>query len=232
MATLSEINKWNSYLKKIEKMYKYGLESGLIGFYSKELIEKARHIYYGGVPTSLWLLSPKFSNGNCMNMTIILANILKDHDYQVVYAIIDGIALNPDYIDEDRDELADYFGMHCFLEVKDDNGRIVVIDTSQGLIFDKEYYYKIENPKVIKINSKITTENYIEYKEIENCDIEKTKYSSIPTIMAATIISKMYEERYTEIFKKEIEIVKQELNYEEMLKEEISNMEKMGLKVS
>jgi len=58
-----------------------------------------RNIYYGGLPASILLLHSDMSNGKCYDRAPLLAYAL-DCDYEVVYANINNIKLNPLYVDD------------------------------------------------------------------------------------------------------------------------------------
>ena len=79
---------------------------------------------------------------------MLLIQGLGKSNYQLVYATINDLALNPNYKEGNY--------THCFIELKDINNKEWVYDTSTGLKYDKELYYLIENPVAYKILTKDT----------------------------------------------------------------------------
>lgn len=116
---------------------------------------------------------------------------------------------------------------HAFVETNElIEGKTVVIDTSLGLVYDKDYYYKIEKPEVLNV---ITKEEQLAspiMHEIIASDFTKEKYT-LPLIMP--IIDLIVEKSnhigtfmYRKKVKHEIELFKKAINYES-LKEEVEN---------
>ena len=123
---------WSIYKKKQKLLMLYGAANGLIKFYDKELMDKLRHIYYGGLPASILLLHEGLCNGKCYDRAPLLTLALDEYDYKVVYANIDSIKLNPIYSKLKIDNPS--YAEHCFVEVTDNQGITWVFDTSSGLM--------------------------------------------------------------------------------------------------
>lgn len=172
MATKIEQMRWKLHLKKYNILFNYGIKKGLTGSYDNELIENLRHIYYGGLPASILLLHEKFSNGHCYDRGTLVTLGFGDDDFKVVDADIDSLRLNPKYIDECRQgNASERFPNHCFAERKTKNGMTLVYDTSLGLVFEKSLYYRLENPKITKVNDKKTTLEFLYYDFVRDTDI-------------------------------------------------------------
>ena len=60
-----ENDSWNEYVSKTKQLIIDGLNNRKIRFYNKELIEKLRNIYSGGIPASILLLCNGMCNGYC-----------------------------------------------------------------------------------------------------------------------------------------------------------------------
>lgn len=162
MTTRLEEMKWKLHKKRCDVLFDYGVKHGLIGAYDKKLIENLRHIYYGGLPASVLLLHGKLSNGYCYDRGTLVTLGFGDDDFQVVNADIDSLRLNPQCIDEYRTgNGSEHFANHCFAERTLKDGTTLVYDTSIGLVFEKSLYYKLENPKITKVNDKETTLSFL-----------------------------------------------------------------------
>lgn len=218
MATELEEMKWKLHKKKYDELFNYGVKHGLIGAYDKKLIENLRHIYYGGLPASILLLHGKLSNGHCYDRGTLVTLGFGDDDFQVVDADIDSLRLNPQYIDEYRNG-SEHFANHCFAERTLKDGTTLVYDTSVGLVFEKDLYYKLENPKITKVNDRDTTLRFLYYDFQQDSDIEKDKYALpliLPNIENCLVATQPF---YLEQLKQEVEILKQEVDYDAVCKE-------------
>ena len=211
----------------------WGLKNGKIRPYDNELIEKLRNIYYGGIPASIILLSNSMCNGQCYERALLMARAFLDteDDIQLLNASVDSIRLNPQYIDEKDPLYAD----HCFLERITKDGKHLIYDTTSGFIYDKDLYWKMENPQVRKINKKSTI---IEMTEIEDSsfpeDLERDKYSSTLILPIIEINydepTEMYSKLGIELLQREVEHYKKLINYDDIVKEVEDDMERLGFK--
>lgn len=228
-----EKRKWDLYQYKSRKLLLYGLKNKKIFPYGDELIEKLRNIYYGGIPASIILLSDGMTNGYCYDRALLMSRAFIDeekYDVNLLYATIDGLRLNPLYKRDDNPLAYD----HCIVEIKEKNGKEYIIDTSAGFIYEKDLYWKIEHPKIRKINTKEAIIRFV--KEDESIwpeDIERDKYA-LPAIIPN--IESCYgrpNEKYTmlgiEMLQKEIELFKKKIKYDEVVKEVREDMKKIGL---
>lgn len=183
MATELEQLKWKLHKKKYDILFDYGVKHGLIRSYDNQLIENLRHIYYGGLPASILLLHGKLSNGYCYDRGTLITLGFGNDDFQVVDADIDSLKLNPQFIDEYRyNNLSEYYPNHCFAERTTSDGITWVYDTSVGLVFEKSLYYKMQNPKITKVNNRSTTLKFLYYDFQRDSDIERDKYE-LPLIL-------------------------------------------------
>lgn len=229
MATKLDELKWKLHKKKYDALFNYGVKHGLIGAYDKKLIENLRHIYYGGLPASILLLHGKLSNGHCYDRGTLVTLGFEDDDFQVVDADIDSLRLNPQYIDEYRTgNVSKHYANHCFAERTLKDGSTWVYDTSVGLIFEKSIYYKLENPKITKVNNRETTLLFLYHDFQQDSDIERDKYALpliLPNIERCLVPTQPF---YLEELKKEVEILKQEVNYDDVYREINEDMKAKG----
>ena len=229
MATELEQLKWKLHKKKYDILFDYGVKHGLIRSYDNQLIENLRHIYYGGLPASILLLHGKLSNGYCYDRGTLITLGFGNDDFQVVDSDIDSLKLNPQFIDEYRyNNLSEHYPNHCFAERTTSDGITWVYDTSVGLVFEKSLYYKMQNPKITKVNNRSTTLKFLYYDFQRDADIERDKYA-LPLILH-NIEACMYPTQpfYLEQLKKEIEILKSEIGYDDVCKEMKEDMKRKG----
>lgn len=226
--SLEEI-KWEKHRKKYDIFLKEGLKQGLIHAYDDVLIEKLRHIYCGGIPATILLLHGKLSNGHCYDRGRLVTLGFEEDDFKVITADIDSLKLNPIYIDEYRKgKTCEYFANHLFAERTLKDGTTWVYDTSVGLVFEKNLYYKLENPKVINTDDKASTLKYLYYDFMRDSHIEIDKYALpliLPNIENSLLPTQPF---YLEQLKKEIEILKQEINYDNVCQEVTEDMRMRG----
>ncbi len=225
--------KWDLYKYKQKKLMIWGLKHGYITFYSDELIEKLRTIYNGGIPASILLLSDGMSNGYCYDRALLMAKAFLDEkcDVCLLYAFVDNLRLNPKFINDTDPLIAD----HCIVEVTPENGKPLIIDISQGFIYDKRIYWLMEHPKIRKINNKDSILKFIESEEYYHPeDIEKEKYT-LPLILP--MIEKTYgrpNEMYSrlgiELLQREIEHFKETIHYKEICQEIDEDMKRLELR--
>lgn len=156
MATKDEIIRWEEFNNRYYELLLSGAEKGLVLPYTDDFFDKIRNYYYGGLSIPVLLLHKNMVNGYCYDRAPLVTLGFKDNNYNVLYGDIDSIRLNPNYIGSD-DDYAD----HCIVEVEDD-GIKWIIDTSIGLIFEKELYKKLENPRIRLIRNKEETKKFVD----------------------------------------------------------------------
>ena len=225
--------KWELHNLKERELLIYGLKNGKITPYDDELIEKLRTIYYGGIPSSIILLSNGMSNGHCYDRALLMSRAFldTDDDVKLLYATVDSLKLNPRYQDRNDPMYAD----HCIVERITSTGKKLIYDTSTGFIYDKKLYWLIEHPKVRKENTK---ESIIEFIKADEDyipeDLERDKYASpliLPFIeMTYGRPNEMYSMLGIELLQREIEHFKEVINYDEVCREIDEDMKKHGFK--
>lgn len=224
--------KWDLHQKKYKMLMIYGLQHGLIISYDDELIQKLRNVYYGGIPASIILLSDGMSNGYCYDRALLMSRaFLNDEDdVNLLHGDIDSIKYNPMFISD-----SPHYADHCFVERITKDGRHLIYDTSCGFIFDKEMYWLMENPKLRHTNSKDSIRKFVEEDEDRwPEDIERDKYAS-PLIlpMIETTFDRpteMYSLKGIELLQREIEHFKEQIEYDDVVREIDEDMRRLGLK--
>lgn len=210
----------NRFWKKHSKLMKIGFKLGLVRGYGEGFLERLRDVYYGGIPASIILLNPHSCRCKCYDRAVLACFAFRDIDYQVVHANIDTIRYNRKTVEEVNyylargEKISDKYPNHCFVEFNL-NGLPWVLDTTDGLIYEKHFYYLINNPDVNCIRTKQETEEFPDYIDIANADIERDKWAALTTL---PIIEKQIEESsmYKELARKEIQLFKDKIHFDEL----------------
>ena len=229
---LQEI-KWNLHNYKSRQLLLWGLKNGYIAPYDDKFIKKLRNIYIGGIPASILLLSDGMSNGFCYDRALLMSRAFLDDedDVQLVYASIDSLKLNPQFVDKDDPLYAD----HCFVERITKDGKHLIYDTSSGLVYDKKLYWLMEHPRIREINKKSSLIEFVKSDEYYHPeDIERDKYASpliLPMIeMTYGRPTEMYSQLGINLLQREIEHFKKVINYDGVCKEIDDDMKRVRLK--
>lgn len=107
----------------------------------------------------------------------------------------------------------------ALLKEQKKDGTVWVYDTTIGFVCEKNLYYKMENPKITKINDKQSVLNYFEYQDIKNADIEKDKYILPITMPNIEMIASVDDGMYKDILIYEIELFKEKIRYDDIVRE-------------
>lgn len=235
MATLKDKLRWNIYKRKQDLLFTYGLATGLIHPYEEELLENLRHVYYGGVPASIILLCDELCNGRCYDRSLLITLGFGDDDFRLVNGDINLFKLNPKLIDRYNEAISlgyewPHQANHSFAERTKKDGTIWVYDTTWGLVFEKNLYYRINNPKIHKINNRQATEDFCEYQDIKNANFEQDKYILPMILPTIEKIVKSSNQPYTKVLLEEIVHFKEEIDYEGLCDEIHQDMISKGIK--
>jgi len=214
--------KINSYKRK--KLLILGLKNDLIGLYSDELIEKLRHIYYGGIPASIILLSNCLTNGMCYYRAILLSKAFLDteDDIKLLYVTVDSLRLNPSYIKEKTSSLdCD----HCIIERITKDGKSIIYDTSSGFVYDKKMYWLIQNPKIRHVKDKETIKKFVEQeKDVNDEYITPLIFPFLEMNFGSC--SEMYSMKGLELLQREINYYKDKIKYDKIVERINSDIKK------
>lgn len=130
-------------LSKRNAQLLHGVKKGLIIPYPDSLFDRLRPYHLAGFPASIALFVNELCNGLCYDRSMLMQLAFKDA--RVVHADIETLRITA------GDEHAE----HSFVETTDfGDGKTWVVDTSMGMIFEKNYYYKMEKPKINKVYTK------------------------------------------------------------------------------
>ena len=232
MTTKIQNLKWDLHQKKANLLYSWGLKNGKIKAYDEELIQKLRKVYYGGIPASVILLSNGMTNGHCYDRALLMSRAFLDDegDVKLLYATIDSLKLNPKFISDDP-----LYADHCIVERTTKNGQHLIYDTSSGFIYDKDLYWKMENPKVRHVNNKESIKTFLEEDEEHYPeDLERDKYiAPLVLPMIEKTFGKpteMYSLKGIELLQREIEYYKNTIKYNDVVDEIDKDMKRLGIR--
>ena len=224
--------KWKLFDLKNRYLLIWGLKHGKISLYDDELIEKLRDIYYGCIPASIILLSNYMSNGYCYDRALLLSRAFLDteDDVNLIYAAVDSLKYNPKYDYKKNPMSAD----HCIVERITKDGKHYIYDTSMGFVYDKDYYFFMEHPKIRHINNKEAIKKFIEEDDFNDYDEERDKYATpliLPNIESTyNEPREMYSLLDNNMLKREIELFKTKIEYENICYEIEEDMKVKGFK--
>lgn len=199
---------WEEYCDKYDKLLLDGAQKGLVLGYGDELLSNLREYYYGGMSVSLLLLFRKIVNGRCYDIAPLVTLGFGDDDFNVVYADINGIRLNPVNVEMVENGMLDEktYADHCYVERYSD-GKTWIYDTTAGFIFEKSIYDELEDPKERLRRSKKETIEYLDSlvsKELDVGDVLLSQYSLGLFEKKSEPVQFLYEEE----LKREIELMK------------------------
>ena len=229
MATSEQLEIWEQFVDRRATLTMAGLRSKRINFYNRKLVEKLRNIYSGGIPASIMLLSTGMCNGHCYDRALLMSRAFIDEedDINLLYLNIKCISLNPNSFDDN-----DHFANHCVMERITKEGKHLIYDTTMGFIYDKELYWEIEEPEVKAVVDKKTIKMSLA-KEDEWWpeDVERDKDGAflwLPCIeYTYGAVGEKYAQENANALKYEVELYKQKIGYDEVVKEATADMNRM-----
>lgn len=198
-----------NYKKGQQKDIIIGDFLGCVRSYDEELIEKLRDVYYGGVPASVYLLSNHLSNRHSRAMTEVLSRAFLDDkntiDVRVLRVQKDITDFCPDTTDEK------IIIEHSLVERTTTDGKDLVYDTANGVVFDKKAYEALQKPIVIGVKTRESIKKAYE-DEIQNSPTDCT-FNPMAVSIVLSGIEATYNnsgERYTQndsrILQREVEL--------------------------
>lgn len=208
-------------LKKMDNMLVWGLKNKKVFPYPDELFDRLRPYSWGGFPVSIALFVNELCNGFCYDRANMMQ--LAFEDCKIVHADIETLRITTG---------GDEFAEHAFVVTPEFGGnREWVVDTSAGLIYDKDFYFKLEKPKINRVISKEDCMKFRDTKELIVNNFEEEKYVlplTLPFIEQA-IRSSIWlgTVGYREKTLAEIEKFKQAVGYDDIAKEIEEDMKLM-----
>ena len=197
--------------KKIKKLHSkliWGSKHKKVYPYPNALIDRLRPYQVAGMPASILLLVTELCNGFCYDRSVLMS--LAFSDAKVVHGNIETLRITSG---------GEEYAEHSFVVTKQFGGnREWVVDTSIGLIYDKDFYYNLE--KVVE-NETISKESLMKspmIQEILASDFERDKYALplyFPFVEAAVASSNwLGTSSYRDIITSEFQKFKEAVNYD------------------
>ncbi len=207
-------------LKKIQDKLLWGWKHKKVFTYPSALIDALRPYHVGGMPASIMVLVNELCNGYCYDRATLMS--LAFDDAKIVHGNIESLRITS------GEEHAE----HAFVETKAFGGnKSWIVDTSIGLIYEKDFYFKLENVSVNKEFSKEQIMNSYDVKSILAGDFEKEKWAlaiTLPLVEAAVEHSiHLGSVMYRDFVKQEFEKLKKAIDYEDMQAEIDADMKMM-----
>lgn len=208
-------------LKEKEQKLFWGLENGKVYPYPNALFNRLRPYSIGGLPATIMLFVTDLCNGYCYDRAKLMS--LAFDKCKVVWAEIESLRITSG---------AGKIAEHAFVETTEfGGGKTWVVDTSTSLIYDKEFYYEMEKPKVNLVFTKKQLMNNPEIKSILASDFEKDKYAlalTLPIIEERIKTSKyLGTSLYREKVLSELESFKTAIGYDKLSQEVEEDMKLM-----
>ncbi len=213
MATLREKLEWEVFKIKKSYLFDKGIKSGLIHCYEQSVANNLRKYYYGHMPLSLMILSNKLCSGKCFTVAPLVCFGFLEDDFKIVTADVDGIRLNPELIDENNglENPDPHFAFHRFVERTLSDGSVWVYDTTDGLVYEKGLYYRLEKPRIINVSAKEELEKS-DYRVVFSSTLDDVKRHGFWMIPALErIISE--ERMYKKAMQQELDLLKEAIGY-------------------
>lgn len=126
------------------KIYKDGLESGKITFFDQSLLSRLRKMYYGFYSAIIYIFGYPTSFENIGNKVELLVYALEDKDYKIVHGITNSVREIPFFMYGVK-----HLDCNSWIEVEE-GGKSYVYDLFSLMKFEKDIYYKLENPTKTK----------------------------------------------------------------------------------
>ena len=197
-----------------------GLKENKVFAFPDVLFDYLRPYSFGGLPVSILLLITEMNNGHCYDRAMLMQ--LAFDKCRMVYADIESLRIR--YGEESAE--------HAYIETDEfGGGKTWVVDTSTGLIYEKEYFDEFEKPKV---NCVFTKEECMQSKYIQDIlasDFEKDKWSLVLTLPMIESAIKHSNNMGTIVYKEklleEIAKLKEVINFDAMQKEVKEDMQLM-----
>ena len=196
--------------KKLDKMHKkliWGSKHKKVFTYPDALIDALRPYHIGGLPASILVLINELCNGLCYDRSLLMS--LAFDDAKIIHGNIETLRITS----------GEEFAEHSFVETKEfGGGKSWIIDTSSGLIYDKDFYFEHEKVSVNKEIPKEKIMNSYAVKSIIASNFEEDKYALpmyLPLIENAVMSSNwLHTTIYRDLIFKELEHFKKSIDYD------------------
>ena len=212
MTTIYEKVKWELFKLKRDAMYLYGKKHNKIFAYDEKLISRLRSYYFGPLPLSVLLLLEKAVDGFCYDCAPLIVYGFLEDEFEYMSGDTDSIKLNPDNISQYREGvLGELYGEHAIIVRKIDEDLELVYDVSLGLIFEKDFYFKLENFKTRVRRSKNETIDRANFECTHVSKLDQEERFFPPSILSLFEKFSAVQEFYTDDLANEFKILKEKI---------------------
>ena len=205
-------NRQKAKLDKINEKTVWGIMNKKVFPYPDELFDALRPYSVAGFPASIMVHIQELCNGYCYDRAELMSLAFKD--CEIIHATIESL----------RIIAGEKYATHAFVRTPEFGGnKMWIVDTSAGLIYDEDFYFEIQKPKIKHIIKKDEIMQFRTIKDILAADFENDKYA-LPMIMPfVENIIKYSNWAATNAYKEqvvvELENFKKAINYDAILKE-------------
>lgn len=126
-------------------IYNQAISEGKITHFDQTTITRLRKLYYGLYSGLIYMYMEPTTFNNIGNKVELLTHVLEDKNYRLVHGNTESTQNIPFYMYG-----VEHLDFNSWLEVEEGN-KTWIYDTFSLMKFEKEVYYKLENPKISKI---------------------------------------------------------------------------------
>lgn len=203
-------NHLKKYPDRLE-LYNEARKNRKISEFDLELLSKLKKTVYGGIPGNIYLYAFPTNFETIGNKLEILAWAYRDKKYKLVHGNTN--STKEIMFHEYDSKHLDY---NSWMEVKI-GLKEYVIDTFSMLMFEKDIYYQLENPQVLKV---VTSEDINNHPA--RCDDDFSEafasYDSLLMLMD-TLEYLTNNSPYKDYLIKELDKLKSKIDYDKMIQE-------------
>ena len=199
-------------------LYNKGISDGKIQEFNLELLAKLKKTIYGGIPGNIYLYAFPTNFETIGNKIEILAWVFKNEKYKIIHANTNSTKEIMFYKYNSK-----HLDFNSWIEVK--NGpKEYVIDPFSMLMIEKELYYEIENPEIIKVITSDEIDNHSIRSDIDFSEAFAS-YDSL-LILMDTLEQLAKISPYKKYLEKEIEKLKAKVDYNQMKLDYLNEIKK------
>lgn len=203
-----------NHLKKYPdrlKLYNEARKNRKISEFDLELISKLKKVVYGGIPGNIYLYAFPTDFEHIGNKLEILSWAFRENDFKLVHGNTN--STKEIMFHEYNSKHLDY---NSWIEVKI-GLKEFVIDTFSMLMFEKDIYYQLENPQVLKVVPSEKINNHPARCD-DDFSEEYASYDSLLLLMDG-LEHLINNSPYKDYLTKELDKLKSKIDYDKMMQE-------------
>lgn len=204
------------------KMLDDGIKHRLVQHFDNGLLIKLRHIYFAGIPGSIFIFTSSSVSFNIGDKAQLMSHALEDEDFILVHGKVNSIA---NY--RSNNEVQE-LKSNTWFEVNRD-GRVWIYDMFSLMKFDKDLYYKLEDPVI----ERTITREELQSDPEHRWDRQKFRQILDPLTLPMLIPNMERAFKYSpyrEYLKAEMTRFKKEIDYDKVTEEFDEDMRLRGFK--